>query len=396
MNRSFLGASLLSTGLLALAGCGKSGPPPAPPPVVATVTAQPRDVPLTRDLVGRLSAYYSANVTARVSGVLLKRSYAEGSEVKAGQTLFEIDPSYYKTVLDNSLATLAEDQATYVNDRITAERDHQLLPVGSVSQQTVDNADAAERSAAAKVQADRASVESARVNLGYTKVTSPITGIAGEQQVTAGTVVGSGVSDAGASGTLLATVQQIDPLYVNFTLSAADLVTLRQAQGAGHVALAGQAGTAVSVTLPNGSTYGQAGTLDFSDAQVNATTGAVNLRARIPNPQHQLLPGMFVTLKADFGRRNGVFLIPQQAIQRDVVGAYAMVVAGGKAQRRNVEASASYGNDWIVTSGLAAGDEVIVTGLQGAREGATVKAGPWQAPAAAQGAASAPHAGQAS
>ncbi|WP_244120511.1 efflux RND transporter periplasmic adaptor subunit [Burkholderia gladioli] len=223
MNRSFLGASLLSTGLLALAGCGKSGPPPAPPPVVATVTAQPRDVPLTRDLVGRLSAYYSANVTARVSGVLLKRSYAEGSEVKAGQTLFEIDPSYYKTVLDNSLATLAEDQATYVNDRITAERDHQLLPVGSVSQQTVDNADAAERSAAAKVQADRASVESARVNLGYTKVTSPITGIAGEQQVTAGTVVGSGVSDAGASGTLLATVQQIDPLYVNFTLSAAEV-----------------------------------------------------------------------------------------------------------------------------------------------------------------------------
>jgi membrane fusion protein, multidrug efflux system len=378
-------------GLLALAGCGKSTPPPAPPPEVATLTARLQNVPLTRDLVGRLSAYYSANVTARVSGVLLRRVYAEGAEVKAGQTLFEIDPAYYKTVLDNAAATLAQDQATYVNDRVTAERDRQLLPVGSVSQQTVDNANAAERSAAAKVQADQASVNSARVNLGYTKVSSPITGIAGEQQVTAGTVVGSSVSDTGASGTLLATVQQIDPLYVNFTISAAELVTLRQAQSAGSVALAAQQSTTVRVTLPNGSPYDQPGTLDFSDASVNATTGAVNLRARIPNPQRQLLPGMYVTLSADLGQRNDVFLIPQQAIQRDVVGAYALVVDGGKVKRKNVDTSGSYRNDWIVTGGLSAGDAVIVTGLQGAREGVAVKVSAWRAPPDA----AAPQAGKA-
>jgi membrane fusion protein, multidrug efflux system len=283
-------------------------------------------------------------------------------------------------VLDNAAATLAQDQATYVNDRVTAERDRQLLPVGSVSQQTVDNANAAERSAAAKVQADQASVNSARVNLGYTKVSSPITGIAGEQQVTAGTVVGSSVSDTGASGTLLATVQQIDPLYVNFTISAAELVTLRQAQSAGSVALAAQQSTTVRVTLPNGSPYDQPGTLDFSDASVNATTGAVNLRARIPNPQRQLLPGMYVTLSADLGQRNDVFLIPQQAIQRDVVGAYALVVDGGKVKRKNVDTSGSYRNDWIVTGGLSAGDAVIVTGLQGAREGVAVKVSAWRAP----------------
>ena len=372
--------SLLSFGLFALAGCGKSGPPPAPPPPqVSVVKAEPQNVPLRRDLVGRLSAWYSANVTARVSGVLIKRAYTEGATVKAGQLLFEIDPAYYQSVLDNDLATLAEDQATYVNDHITAVRYRQLLPVGSVSQQTVDNADAAERSAAAKVKADQAAVNGARLNLGYTKVTSPISGIAGQQQVTVGAVVGSSTADAGSAGTLLTTVQQIDPLYVNFTISAADLVTLRQAQSKGNVALAAQSATTVQITLPNGTRYDQTGTLDFSDVTVNSTTGAVNLRALIPNPQHQLLPGMYVSLTVDLGLHNGVYLIPQQAIQRDTVGAFAMVVdQNGKVARKDVDATDSSGNDWIVTNGLAAGDEVIVTGLQSVHEGAAVKASAWQ------------------
>ncbi len=180
-----LHVSLLCLVVTALAGCHKSNPPP-PVPQVAVVKAQAQSVALTKQLVGRLSSYYSANVTARVSGVLLKRVYTEGSQVRQGQLLFQIDPAYYQAQLDNDLAVLAEDQATYINDRIIAERDHKLLPVGSVSQQTVDNADAAERSAAAKVKADQALVESARLYLSYTRVTSPISGIAAQQQVTEG------------------------------------------------------------------------------------------------------------------------------------------------------------------------------------------------------------------
>ena len=375
-------APLLTLSIVALAACSKGGPPPAPPPPqVGVVTAEPRTVPLTRDLVGRLAPYYSANVTARVSGVLLKRAYTEGSEVKQGQLLFEIDPAYYQTVLNNDLATLAEDQATYLNNRVTAERNRKLLPVGSVSQQTVDDADAAERSAAAKVQADQAAVNGARINLGYTKVSAPIGGIAGQQQVTQGALVGNSSSDAGSGGTLLTTVEQIDSLYVNFTISAADLVSLRQAQNQGGVALAQQDQTTVQIILPNGGKYQQLGTLDFSDVAVNATTGAVNLRALVPNAQHQLLPGMYVTLNVDFGQQNNVFLIPQQALQRDTVGAYALVVdQDGKVLRKDVSANDNYGHDWIVTSGLAAGDQVIVSGLQSTREGGQAKASPWQPP----------------
>jgi membrane fusion protein (multidrug efflux system) len=378
-----LHVSLLCLVLMALAACHKRSPPP-PPPQVEVVTAQAQSVALTRQLVGRLSSYYSANVTARVSGVLLKRVYTEGSQVRKGQLLFQIDPAYYKTQLDNDLAVLAEDQASYVNDRISAERYRKLLPVGSVSQQTVDNADAAERSAAAKVEADQAMLESARLYLSYTRVTSPISGIAGQQQVTEGAVVGSSTSDAGAGGTLLTTVQQIDPAYVNFTISAADLVTLRQAQSTGSVALTQQNATTVQIGLPNGSRYGRLGALDFSDVAVNATTGAVSLRALVANPAHELLPGMYVTLTVVLGQQNNVFLIPQQALQRDTVGAYLLVVAqDGKVARKDVSATDSQGTDWIVTSGLANGDQVIVLGLQAVQEGGQAKASPWQPPVAA-------------
>jgi membrane fusion protein, multidrug efflux system len=384
-----LRVSLLCLFLTALAGCHKSNPP-APPPQVAVVKAQAQSVPLTRQLVGRLSSYYTANVTARVSGVLLKRVYTEGSQVRQGQLLFQIDPAFYKTQLDNALALLAEDQATYANDRIIAERNRKLLPVGSVSQQTVDTADATERSDAAKVKADEATVESARVNLGYTRVTSPISGIAGQQQVTEGAVVGSSTSDAGAGGTLLTVVEQIDSVYVNFTISAADLMTLRQAQSAGSVALAQQSGTTVQIGLPNGSQYGRLGALDFSDVAVNATTGAVNLRALVPNPAHELLPGLYVTLTINLGQQNNVFLIPQQALQRDTVGAYLLVVGqDGKVARKDVSATDSQGANWIVTGGIANGDQVIVSGLQAVQEGGQAKASPWQPPLAASRASTA-------
>jgi membrane fusion protein (multidrug efflux system) len=372
-------SSLAALVLMALAGCSKHAAPPPPPPEVGVVKIETAAAPLARTLVGRLSAYMSANVTARVSGVLLARRYVEGGTVKRGQLLFEIDPAYYKTVLDSDLATLAQDEATEVYARLTAERDRKLLPVGSVSQQTVDDADSNALSAAAKIKADKAAVESARINLGYTKVTSPITGTAGQQQVTQGALVGSGTSDGGSSGTLLTTIDQIDPLYVNFTVSAADLVTWRQAQQHGDLALAQQNKTSVQVVLPNGSAYGTLGTLDFSDVVVNATTNAVNLRALVPNPGHLLLPGMFVTLNVSFGEQTHVFLIPQQSMQRDTVGAFVLVVGqDGKVARKDVTANDSYGDDWIVTSGLAAGDQIVVSGLQIAKIGAQVTPKPWQ------------------
>jgi membrane fusion protein (multidrug efflux system) len=385
MQRPVLRAPLLLLILTVLGGCAKKTAPPPPPPEVGVVNAAMTQAPLTRSLVGRIAPHFSANVTARVSGVLIKRDYAEGSTVKQGQVLFEIDPAYYRTVLNNDLGVLAQDQATEVYDRLTAERDHKLLPLGSVSQQTVDDADASLRSAAAKVRADEAAVDGARINLGYTKVTSPIDGIARQQQVTRGALVGAGVSDAGASGTLLTTVDQIDSVYVNFTLSAADLVTFQQAQTAGGVVLAQQNKTTVQIGLPDGSVYKELGTLDFSDSAVNATTGTVNLRALVPNAKHVLLPGLYVTLHVDFGRQTGVFLIPQQALQRDTVGAFLLVVdPGGKVLRKDVSADNSYGNDWIVTSGLTAGDQVVVSGLQSIHAGGTARASPWQpAPAAA-------------
>jgi len=373
--------------LIVLAACSKSAPPP-PPAQVAVVKAQSQSVPLERQFVGRLSPYYSANVTARVSGVLLRRIYTEGSQVRAGQLLFEIDPVFYRAQLNNDLALLAEDQATYVNDHITALRNRKLLPVGSVSQQTVDNSDAAERSAAAKVKADEATVASARVSLNYTRVTAPIGGIAGQQQVTAGAVVGNSTSDTGGSGTLLTTVQQIDPMYVNFTISSADLATLQDSQSAGSVDLSQQNHTTVRIALPNRASYGTPGTLDFSDVTVNAATGSVNLRALVANSQRRLLPGMYVTLTVNFGQQKNVFLIPQQGVQRDTVGAYVLVVgADSKVGRKDVVAIDSLGNNWIVTQGLADGDQIIVTGVQMAKEGAPVKTVAWQPPAASGAAA---------
>ncbi|MBB6188962.1 efflux RND transporter periplasmic adaptor subunit [Rhodanobacter sp. MP7CTX1] len=380
MKSSLLRTPVLCLSLLALAACGKKPEPPQPPPPqVGVITARQQSAPLTRDTSGRLSAYYSANVTARVSGVLLKRNYTEGSAVKQGQLLFEIDPTFYQAQLNNSLSILAQDQATQVNARVTVDRDHKLVPNGYVSQQQVDNDEAVMRSAIAKVKADEANVASARVNLGYTKVTSPIDGIAGQQQVTAGATVGNGTSDVGSGGTLLTTVQQIDQLYANFTISAADLAMLQQAQSKGSVALTAQNKTTVQIIQADGSKYEPLGTLDFSDVTVNANTGAVNLRALVPNPNHQLLAGLYVTLTVNLGQLNNVFLIPQQALLRDSVGAYALVVGkDDKVVRKDVNASNSYESNWIVTSGLSNGDQVIVTGLQGAKEGGSAKATPWQ------------------
>jgi membrane fusion protein (multidrug efflux system) len=376
MKFSLLRTPLLCLSLLALAACGKGkdqGPPQPPPPEVGIIKVQPQNSPLTKDLVGRLSPFRTADVRARVPGVLLKRTYEEGHDVKKGQLLFQIDPAPLKAALDASLGSLAQAQATYTNDQITARRSRELAPKGYISKSALDNAEAAERTSAAAVQAARANVQSNRINLGYADVTSPIDGRAGQQQVTEGALVGNG------DATLLTTVDQIDPLYVNFTMSVTALDQMRRAQTSGHVTLVEPGKASVQVALPDGSIYGEPGVLDFSDTSVDPSTGAVNLRAKIPNPQHSLLPGMYVTLKANLGEQHRVFLVPQQAVQRDTVGAYVITIdASGKALRKDLTTGDMVAGSWVITDGLQAGDQVVMSGIQNVKPGAPAKAVPWQ------------------
>lgn len=388
-----LHSALTCVGIATLAafgvGCGKSQPqqpPQMPPPELGVVAMQSQNVPLEQSLVGRLSAFRSSDVRARVAGVLQKRVYTEGSDVKQGQLMFQIDPAPLRATLNAQLANLAAAQATYTNNHIAAERARSVGAQGLLSKADVDNANAAERTAAAAVKQAQANVDAAKINLGYADVTAPIAGRSGKQQVTEGALVGQG------DATLLTTIDQIDPIYVNFTMSVADLEAMRRAKASGHATLAAANTAEVKLTLPDGGVYGDPGTLDFSDTTVDPATGSVTLRALMPNADHTLLPGMYVTLTALLGERHDVFSVPQAALQRDAIGPYVLVVdSDGKVARKDVTTINSQHGHWIIGSGLAAGDQVIVSGLQRAKTGQPAKAVPWQpeaTPVAAQAAAS--------
>jgi membrane fusion protein (multidrug efflux system) len=384
-HRPLGGAALL----LLLGGCVRSGPPTAPPPPqvgVVVVHAQP--VPLTRNLVGRLSATRSADVRARVAGVLLRRLYVEGSDVKAGQPLFQIDPAPLRSALDGALAALAQAQASATNAHIAAQRTRNLAPSGLVSRSDLDNAEAMERSTAAAVEQAKAAVGTARINLGYATVSAPISGRAGQQGVTEGALVGQGTA------TLLTTVEQIDPIYVNFDQPAVDIERLRRAQAAGDVTLARGEQVIVQLTLPDNTPYTHSGTLDFLDVRVDPATGAVALRGIIPNPEHQLLPGMFVGVRLTSAEVKRAFLVPQAGLQRDANGPYVLVAAADdKVVQKRVTVETLAGPNWIVTAGLIDGDRVIVSGTQSAHPGSTVAAVPVAAAAdSAHAADSAAHA----
>jgi membrane fusion protein (multidrug efflux system) len=365
-------SALLAAAAAALAGCGSAGnaaKAPAAPAPVTVLTVQPEQVPITRTYTGRLSAYRSANVLARVSGVLLKRLYREGDEVRAGQPLFEIDPAPYRAALDGALAALAQAKANAANAHATAQRDRALISSHLVSLSQLDTDEAAERSTAAAVKQAQANVETARINLGYTDVTSPIAGIAGEQQVTEGALVGQGTP------TLLTTVDQIDPIYVNFDEPATQIEEISGLEQSGRVTAASGSEARVQLTLPDGTPYGLPGTLDFRAATVDPSTGTAALRGLIPNPQHNLLPGMFVDLTLTLGIANHAFLVPQIALQRDAKGAYVLTVGpDSTVVVKRVQTEGARGTDWIVWSGLAAGDRVIVSGIQSAHPGAKVAA----------------------
>ena len=380
MSRSSATALVFATCALALCGCGKKSAPPqqAQPPVEVGVLAMHAEtLPLTRDLVGRLSAFRTADVRARVAGVLVKRVYREGSDVKEGDLLFEIDPAPLKAALNASQAALAQAEATYTNNHIAAQRARDLVPKGFVSKADVDNAEAAERTAAASVKQARANVETSKINLGYASVRAPISGRAGKQQVTEGALVGQG------EATLLTTIDQVDPVYVNFTLGVSDLEDMRRANTAGKATLAETDKAEIRLSLPNGTEYGEKGTLDFSDTTVDPATGAVSLRGVIPNKDHSLLPGMYVTIRATLGQQHDVFAVPQAALQRDALGPFVLVIgADGNVARKDVVTGTARNGSWIVTSGLAAGDQVIVSGIQRVKAGQPAKGTPWQPPAA--------------
>jgi membrane fusion protein, multidrug efflux system len=365
----------MATALLA-AACGRTQQEqPAPPPQVGFITVRSAPIPLTRDLVGRLSATRVSDVRARVPGILLKRLYKEGTEVKEGQSLFQIDPAPLQAAFDAALAALAQADATATNAHISAQRARELVPSGLVSRSDLDNAEATERSTAAAVQQAKANVESSRINLGYARVTAPISGRAGQQAVTEGALVGQGTA------TLLTTVEQLDPIYANFDQPAVEVERLRRAQTSGDIALVEPNKAVVQLTLPDGSPYGRPGLLDFSDVAVDPTTGAVALRGLIPNPDKQLLPGMYVNVRLNIGTLNHAFLVPQAALLRDGKGPYVLTVGSdSKVVQKRIKADTTNGQNWIVTAGLADSDRVIVSGTQSARPESQVNAVPYGAP----------------
>jgi membrane fusion protein (multidrug efflux system) len=370
-----------------LAGCDSKPPAAAapramPPPEVGVVTVTPHAVSLSTELPGRLEATRVAQVRARAAGILQKRLFREGSDVKAGQLLYQIDPAPYQATLASARATLARAQANLTMASAQAERFKPLIDANAISKQEYINAVSAQKTAEADLAAAQAAVQSAQINLGYADVTAPIAGRIGRSLVTEGALVGQG------EATQLAVVQQIHPMYLNFTQSTAEVLRLRRAIESGQVQRSDVA--RVRITLEDGSDYKHTGKLLFTDLSVDPGTGQVTLRAEVPNPNGLLLPGMYVRVHLDQARMADAITLPQQAVTRGPTGDSVMVVAAdGKVAPRAIKVGSVQGGQWLVTDGLKAGDMVMVDGFQKLRGPGPVKPVPWQAngaPAAASAA----------
>jgi membrane fusion protein, multidrug efflux system len=348
------------------AGAAGSGPPP--PPEVGVVAIQPQVVTLTKELPGRTSAYRVAEVRARASGIVLQRLFVEGADVKEGEVLFRIDPAPYQATLESAQAQLVRAQATVESAKSLAERYAKLVETNAISRQEYDDAVARMKTATADVAAARAAIKTAQINVDYTVVRAPLAGRIGRAAVTEGAFVQQ------STATLLATVQQLDKLYVDLTWSSTEVMRMRRMIESG--ALTTVAGEAkVTLVLEDGREYGVQGTLQFADVQVDPSTGSIGLRAVVPNPKRELLPGMFVRARIDEGQRPDALLVPQRAVTRDQNGRPTafVVAATGKAERRTLVTDRAVGEAWLVTQGIAAGELVIVEGLQRVRPGAAVK-----------------------
>ena len=371
-----------------LSACGKSDAPAAAPggarpaPGVGVVTGQPGDVGLITELPGRLEASRVAQVRARAAGILQKRLFREGSDVKAGQLLFAIDAAPYAAALQSAQATLARAQANLTQAAALAGRYQPLVAAHAVSQQEYANAVAAQKQAEADVAIGKASVQTARINVGYASVTAPISGRIGRALVTEGALVGQG------EATPLAVIQQVNPMYINFTQSATDVMKLRAALAGGQFKKAsGDNAASVRVVLEDGSTYAQPGRLLFSDLTVDPTTGQILLRAEVPNASGELLPGLYVRVQLEQAQATNAITLPQQAVTRTAQGDTVMVVdAEGKVAPRKIQLGASKGAQWVVLDGLKEGEQVMVDGFQKLQmmpPGTPVKAVPWQPAGAA-------------
>lgn len=382
----------VATAAVFLAACGKkeSAPPPQTPEV-GVVTVQPQSVPVFTELPGRTSAFLVAQVRARVDGIVLRREFVEGSDVKAGQRIYKIDPAPYLAQLNSAKASLAKAQANLATQNALAARYKVLVAANAISKQDYDNAVAAQGQAAADVAAGKAAVDTAQINLGYTDVVSPITGRVGISQVTPGAYVQAG------QATLMSTVQQLDPVYVDLTQSSLEGLKLRQAVQSGRLKTNGPGAAKVTLILEDGKPYPEQGKLQFSDVTVDQSTGSVTLRAIFPNPGRVLLPGMFVRARIEAGINDNAFLVPQIGVSHDQKGQPVALVVGAdnKVAPRQLVTTGMHGQDWIVESGLKAGDRVIVHGVDKARPGTTVKTVPAQLAPASGAAAAAPAAGSA-
>lgn len=365
-----LAVVLMLSGSLALTGCDDKQDQQGGQqmPEVGVVTLKTEPLQITTELPGRTVAYRIAEVRPQVSGIILKRNFVEGSDIEAGVSLYQIDPATYQATYDSAKGDLAKAQAAANIAELTVKRYQKLLGTQYISKQEYDQALADAQHATAAVVAAKAAVETARINLAYTKVTSPISGRIGKSSVTEGALVQNGQASA------LATVQQLDPIYVDVTQSSNDFLRLKQELANGS--LKQENGKAkVDLVTSDGIKFPQSGTLEFSDVTVDQTTGSITLRAIFPNPDHTLLPGMFVRARLQEGTKPTALLVPQQGVTRTPRGDATVLVVGAdnKVETRQIVASQAIGDKWLVTDGLKAGDRVVVSGLQKVRPGAQVK-----------------------
>jgi len=368
---SFWRAGLGAITAAALAGCGggRAPAPAPPPPTVGVVTIEPQPVTLTTELPGRTNPYEIADVRPQVGGIVVARPFVEGAVVRAGQLLYQIEPAPYRALYDQAAAQLANAEANLTTTRLQAERYVDLVKIHAVSAQAADNAEAAYKQAEATVDQDRAATEAARINLDFTRVTAPISGKIGISTVTRGALVTPSQTAA------LDTIQKLDPIYVDVTQSAAQELALRQKMIQGGVRVGGAASAAVRLTLDDGSAYPLAGRLEFTDVTVDETTGAVTLRALFPNPAGLLLPGMYVRATVIEGVDPSGLLVPDEGVSRDARGNPTAMVVGpkGLVELRQLVLDETIGDKWLVASGLAPGDRVIVEGIQKAIPGSSVR-----------------------
>jgi membrane fusion protein, multidrug efflux system len=360
-------------GSLILTACGKQkgagGPMQGGVPEVSVIVVKPERVVLTMELAGRTSAYLIAEVRPQVGGIIQKRLFTEGTDVKAGEVLYQIDPAMYEAAYASAKANLSRSEANIIPVRLKAERYKELVDINAVSRQEYDDASAALKQAEADVEGWKAALEIARINLAYTSVTAPISGRISRSSVTVGALVSA------SQATALATIQQLDQVYVDVTQSSSEMMLLKQALASGRLRSAGARQSRVKLLLENGAPYPLEGALKFSEVTVDQSTGSITLRTVFPNPKHTLLPGMYVRAIIEEGINDQAILVPQQGVTRNGKGdPTALVVDGSdKVELRVLKVERSVGDKWLVSDGLKPGDRVILEGLQKVRPGSPVK-----------------------